>query len=314
MLKSDHSFHWIGVVALSLLLFLLAPTLISASDRNAFEGKIISGIKVVGNEKTRDFVILREMKTTVGDRFLGERIELDRKRIQNLALFTRVDIIPTAVDDDTLSLFVIVAERWPFFPYPLLFRNERSWDKWSYGLGIIHNNIKGLNHKLLAELWLGYNPGGQLVYTNPWFGGNHHFYHKLQILKMDVLSKSLQYPRFVEQHESINYTFGKRWDYHVYTSAAIFYDHIEFPAEYSHHLSSNRLYQDVPSFGLGFRYDTRDLYEYPKSGWLIDAYATITYFPRQLKYLIYGGDFRHYFQITELTTLAMKFALDLSAG
>lgn len=299
---------------LALALLFSASASISATNRNAFDGKIISGVKVMGNEKTRDFVILREMKTAVGDHFSAERIEADRKRIQNLALFTRVEIIPAAADHDTISLFVIVAERWPFFPYPLLFRNERAWDKWSYGLGIIHNNIKGLNQKLLAELWLGYNPGGQLVYSNPWFGGDHHYYHKLQILKMDVLSKSLHYPRFVEQHEGMNYTFGKRWNYHVYTSAAVFYDHIVFPAEYSHLLTSNRLDQDVPSFGLGFRYDTRDLYEYPKSGWLIDAYATITYFPRQLNYLIYGGDFRHYFHITELTSLAMKFAIDLSAG
>lgn len=298
------------------LLFTLwsAGNLQPQEPSRAFEGKPISGIVLMGNEQTRDQVIFREMKTRVGDPYISTRIESDRKRIQNLALFTRVEILPAAAPNDSVTLVILVAERWNFLPYPLFFRNERSWDKWSYGAGIIHNNIAGLNQKLVAELWLGYNPGGQFAYSNPWFGGGRHFYSKLQVLAITARSKSLLYPRFDEQHRGLSYAFGKQWGYHTFTSAAVGYDHIRFPAEYQRLLPSGKTEQQVPSFGVGFLYDTRDLYEYPRSGWYVNVYATQSYYPAQLAYLFYGTDCRSYIKLTDAATLALRFAFDLSSG
>ncbi len=299
------------------LAFAFSAASVSAqpSDYAQFEGKKVSKIVVVGNDKTRDIVILREMKTRVGDRFSAERIEQDRKRIQNLLLFTRVEIYAARSGDDQVGLIIIVSERWHFFPYPLLFLNERSWDKWSYGVGVLHNNIRGLNNKLLAELWFGYNPGGQFSYVNPWFGGDRHYYYKASVYSMVMKSKTLQYlPRFDEQYTGFSYTFGKRWGYHTYATMMLGYDYIRYPEEYRFLQPSQKGYQHAPMFGVGFRYDTRDLYEYPRSGWFIDLYAKETTYPKQMDYLLFGADVRRYVRIYKNIALALRGAVDLSRG
>ena len=301
-----------------ILLFCVLTTALAAQeekDFSAFNGRTISKIIIIGNDYTKDIVILREMKTEVGDTFDDSRIEQDRKRVQNLLLFTRVEIYPASTDQNQVALVVLVAERWFYFPYPLLFRNERSWDKWSYGAGFLHNNLYGLNHKFLAELWFGYNPGGQLSYSNPWFGEEQHYYWKLLVYSRTIKSPTLEYtPRFDELHRGLILTFGKRWGYHTYASTTVGYDYLRYPQEYSHELPSNQRAQHVPKAGLSFLYDTRDLYEYPRNGWYINVYVSRTYYPDQLNYQMYGADARRYVSIIGDVALALRFAFDLSHG
>ncbi len=300
-----------------LLLCVLSVVSVAApqKDFSAFNGRTISKIIVIGNDFTKERVILREMKTQVGDTFDQKRIEQDRKRVQNLLLFTRVEIYPASADQNSVALVVLVAERWFYFPYPVLFRNERSWDKWSYGAGFLHNNLYGLNHKFLAELWFGYNPGGQFTYSNPWFGGKRHYYWKLLVYSRTIKSPTLKYsPRFDELHRGFNVSFGKRWGYHTYLSTTWSYDYLRYPQKYVHELPSQQRVQHVPKAGLSFLYDTRDLYEYPRSGWYVNVYVSQTYYPNQLNFQMYGADTRRYVPLFGDVSLALRFAIDLTHG
>jgi outer membrane protein assembly factor BamA len=296
----------------------LAQKVENPQDYAFYDGMLVSKIIILGNENTKDVVIHREMKTKVGEPFDPDLVRQDRKRIQNLLLFTRVEIYPAKDQDNSVGLIVVVAERWHFFPYPLLFRNERSWalDKWSYGAGLIHNNVRGLNHKLLTEFWLGYNPGGIASYTNPWFGGDKQLYYKARLYSMTLKSKTLQAPtRFNEFHRGASFTFGKRWGYHTYTTMALGYDYIQFPDEYRFLMPSERDRQHQPSIGLGFQYDTRDLYEYPKDGWWLSVAATnLTAFPGQLNYTLLSADARRYMPLYRELSLALRLNVDLSYG
>lgn len=289
----------------------------NVQDYSIYQGKIVSKIIVLGNDKTRDVVILREMKTTVNAPFDMNRVEEDRKRILNLALFTRVEIYPAKDEDDKVGLVVVVAERWHFLPYPLLFRNERAWEleKWSYGVGFIHNNIRGLNNKLLAELWFGYNPGGTASYLNPWFGGERQLYYKAGLYSMTIKSKTLQTrQRFNEFHRGFTYTFGKRWGYHTYSTVAAGYDYIEIPREYSYLLSSGQVHQHIPSIGVGFQYDTRDLQEYPRNGWWMSYGITGFFNPQLVEHQLFSADVRRYVRLYKDVSLALRLNIDLSRG
>ena len=237
-----------------------AQTVKNSGDFAQYQGKIVSKIIILGNDKTKDIVLLREMKTKVGSEFDANLVEEDRKRIQNLLLFTRVEIYPAKDEENKVGLIIVVAERWNFFPYPLLFRNERSWklEKWSYGAGVLHNNLRGLNNKLLAELWFGYNPGGTASYVNPLFGGDKQFYYKALLYSMTLKSKTLETPeRFDEYHRGFSFTFGRRWGFHTFSTIAVGYDYIKVPSEYLYLLPSAVDDQHVPFVGLGFQYDTR---------------------------------------------------------
>jgi len=186
----------------------------------------ITQIVVVGNQKTKDHVILREMKTRPGDRFDAASAEIDRKRIQNLQLFTRVEIAPMFSSDGVI-LLIYVAERWFIFPYPILYYNERDWKKLSYGAGLIYQNLKGLNQNVAGAFWLGYNPGMHLYFSNPWFGGDKRLYTHIKVFAERIRSKSLAYDRFDENYRGVTFSLGKRWGYSTYLSMQLGYRYLQ---------------------------------------------------------------------------------------
>jgi len=305
-----------NILCLNILLLMSFWNIVYSQDYFETEedsALIVLNIVVSGNTKTKDIVILREMKTKMGDYFDPELIEEDRKRIQNLFLFTRVELAPEFTENGVI-LNIAVAERWYFFPYPILYRNEKDWKKLSYGAGIIHENFRGLNHKIVSSFWLGYNPGMDFSYSNPWFGGIKQFNYNFKVYSYRNRNKSLQYDRFDEKHKGFYFTFGKRWGYHLYLSAAVAYRNIKVPGEYSQVTYSGNKTDHLPSVGLSFRYDKRDLYAYPKNGLLVDLYINKTKYKSQLDYYRYGADIRRYQPIYKNISLALRTAVDLTTG
>jgi len=274
---------------------------------------IIIDIVLTGNSKTKDNVILREMKTKLGDYYDPEQIEIDRKRIQNLHLFTRIDIYPDFKKNGVI-LNITVSERWYIFPYPILYRNERDWKKLSYGAGIIHQNFRGLNHNIVSSFWLGYNPGMDLYYSNPWFGGKHQFNYNFKIYSYKIRNKSLYYDRFDEKYKGFRLTMGKRWGYHLYLTAAVGYRNIQVPDQYKQITYSQNGTDHLPSIGLFFRYDKRDLYEYPKDGWLLDLYVSKTQYKSQIDFYRYGAELRRYQPLFYDVSIGLRTVVDLSSG
>ncbi len=284
-----------------------------AIDHQSFQGQTIKKIILVGNKKTQDEVILRELRSREGEPYDSVAILHDQRRLQNLQLFTRVRVEPVTAQAG-LVLVIRVAERWYFFPYPVLFRNERDWRKWSYGLGLIHENFRGRNIEVRGYAWAGYNPGFNFVYENPWFAGDARLFTSLEFFSADIKSKSTTAPRFDEHHTGFTAALGKRWSHTTYLMGQIGYDQIRFPKTYRNLVSVDEATWHLPSVGLAFGYDTRDLYEYARQGVRINAYVTENYYPDAFDYQLFGVDFRWYQPIIGKTSLALRLATDLSAG
>ena len=283
---------------------------------NAQESKsaIVRRIVVVGNNKTKDIVIQREMTTKIGDKLDEKELQADKNRIMNLNLFTRVEFQQMQMEGG-IVLLVIVAERWYIFPYPIFFINERDWDKVSYGAGLIHQNFRGSNVELDGTFWLGFNPGVNVRYSNPWIGGKNRFYTKLQAFSSKIRSKSLKYPeRFQQIIQGANMTFGKRWGYKTFLSLSTGYSRLTVPEEYKEVTFSESRTDHLPTMGLSFRYDARDLYHFPSKGIRLDVYASQTGFTQTLNYYKYGIDFRFYVPIYKKIVFAARSATDLSQG
>ncbi len=70
-----------------LISFLLSFLNISSQFSQADTFFVVQEIKIVGNEKTKDKIILRELDFLVGDSLskslLNERLELNRRKIMN---------------------------------------------------------------------------------------------------------------------------------------------------------------------------------------------------------------------------------------
>ena len=72
----------------------------------------IGRVLVEGNDKTRDNVILREMRLTDGDKFDGDKLRRSNERLQRLGFFemAEIELVPTATEDE-VDLRVKVKEQ-----------------------------------------------------------------------------------------------------------------------------------------------------------------------------------------------------------
>ncbi len=273
----------------------------------------VHDIIIVGNEKTHESVILREMETAVGDEMDMEILKRDQQRIENLQLFNRVEI-EMIEQPDGVTVLVMVTERWYIFPYPILYANERDWKKLSYGAGIVHSNFRGRNTNIGLSGRLGYNPGFSLYYANPWVGGDAHLYLTLKAFFGTVRSRGLEVDRFDMTSRGGLIDIGKRWGLYTYTSVVFSYQQIGFPFQYDYLTASGERKDRLPALALVFKYDRRDLVEYPKKGLFFQTYVEKVYYPSQVDYLRSGIDARCYIPLPAGISLAVRGAGDLLDG
>ena len=70
----------------------------------------IRWIHVSGNNKTRDYVVRREMRFLEGDLFNQKKLDDSKRLIRRLGFFDAVDIRPVKVGDDEADIHVKVEE------------------------------------------------------------------------------------------------------------------------------------------------------------------------------------------------------------
>lgn len=105
----------------------------------------IDAIRFVGNETTRERILLQEMTVGVGDPADPEAIAHSRQAIMDLGLFKSV----TALMQQEAGLRVLVVtveERFYILPWPLL--NAKPEGDYSYGAELRLDNVAGLNQRL----------------------------------------------------------------------------------------------------------------------------------------------------------------------
>ena len=90
----------------------------------------VNSIIITGNKTTKDDIITREMSLKKGSKFTLEKYSEDLLNIYNLALFTKVDIIPVPMGEKEIALNVDVKERWYILPLPNAGIEEGEWKKY----------------------------------------------------------------------------------------------------------------------------------------------------------------------------------------
>lgn len=271
-------------------------------------------ILLQGNEKTRDEIILREMKLRQGDTLDLEELQRDELRIQNLGIFNRVeiDVVPT---NEGAILVVSVSEMWYIYPYPIIFRNERDWQRLSIGAGLLHMNFRGRREVIDFSGWVGFNPAVRLAYSNPWIFGKSRLYTRVSLFAKKVRNLSFTAVDSVvnENQLGFGWTIGKRYGLHTFVDASFGYRRVTLSEDAGGTLSDSGE-DHLPHLGFSFRNDTRDLWEYPHRGHYITLWMRKTgLFGKTVDYFRYGADLRKYIPIGK-TTLAFRTAGNLNAG
>ncbi len=264
-------------------------------------------VELVGNNITKDYILFRELHFDAADVVSLKEIFLARKRILNLFLFNRV-IFDLVGDEDALIVLITVVERWYFFPLPILYLNDRSWSKVSYGAKILYYNFTGRNILLNCTAAFGYNPEFKLCFRNPWFGGKLKLLTNLVIFNKRIISKTLKYEKTEDQRIGFDWTIGRRIGHYFYLSANIGYMELSHPD-----ITVNSNGKDkLPGFSLSFKYDNRDLKEYPHCGKNITFWGKHVRYDDKINYFRYGMDLRTYWPVSTYSTLAIRGAVNLS--
>ncbi|MGI9542768.1 MAG: POTRA domain-containing protein, partial [Cyclobacteriaceae bacterium] len=131
----------------------------------------IDKIFLLGNKKTKDHIILRELNVKVGDLInrsdLDLTLERDREKIINTRLFLDAKISVISLSERVVDIVVQVSERWYIFPIPIFQLADRNFNEWwvnqnrdlsrvNYGMKFYHRNFRGRGERLKLTAQFGF--------------------------------------------------------------------------------------------------------------------------------------------------------------
>jgi outer membrane protein assembly factor BamA len=165
-----------------LFTFLLSLLNISSQVLLADTFVVVKEIKIHGNDKTKETIILRELDFTFGDtldiRGLNERLDLNRRKIMNTNLFVNVEVKSQYETENQLSIHIHLQEQWFILGYPLFVLADRNFSEWwsrghdfkrtIYGVDLIHSNFNGHGERMSIHLESGFTQRLDFSYRIPY--------------------------------------------------------------------------------------------------------------------------------------------------
>jgi outer membrane protein assembly factor BamA len=272
----------------------------------------IDKIFITGNEKTKDYVIRREIDLHEGEviKFgeLEEMLLKDRQRIFNTRLFQKVETTAIPISDNLYDIIFEVSERWYAVPSPILKFVDRNFMDWwknhnldfsrvNYGGKFTHYNFRGRREKLSLGAQFGYTRSLHASYHIPYIDKSRinglGFTIQYAEYKNIPLHTRNHYRRFIDvKDDDVNMLDGRNlrevYNAGVYfTRRPSFYNtHTVMLSFFANHIADPVLERNpyylltgnnsMRYFQLGynFRRDMRDVFAYPLKGFMINVEAT----------------------------------------
>jgi outer membrane protein assembly factor BamA len=281
----------------------------------------VSGIRITGNEHTKEFVITREMTLQPGRRVTNELLRYDQNRIMSLGLFNEVKlaIAPRADSAGMADIVAGVNERWYIFPYPVFGIKDRDWSKIYYGVGLLNFNFRGQNEKLNTALVLGYDPAVMLSFRTPYLGGSGDYFLETRFASSSVTNRSVMaedgLPNFDERHIAASISVGERFGITQTAWLTAGFEHVHISDFLPGRTLSGSGNDDYPILSAGYQYDSRDLNEYPSHGTFLRFAVTKFGFPGGGTDIVrYAADIRRFIPLGGGFTLAGRCFTDIAAA
>ena len=165
-----------------------AQNAVPDSSRQRLADKVwLRHIIFEGNKKTKKGVLLREMSIGENDSLqkhdLETLIDINKKRLLNLTLFSEVIFLTQVVNDSTIDWVIKVREQWFIIPEFTLKLADRNFNVWwneqnrdirraNLGVMLKHRNFRGNMEQLSATVQIGYTQKFGLEYFKPYIDKN----------------------------------------------------------------------------------------------------------------------------------------------
>ena len=282
----------------------------SSVDLDSTTAIKIDSIRIIGNKKTEEHIILRELDFELGDLVSKEQLEYNKERVFSLGIFNKVSFNATTENENNI-LEILVEESWYIYPLPFLKLRENSFKRSSYGLNLLYKNFRGRNESIWALVTFGYDPTYQIQYFNPVLitGNNLSFGFSLgytDLANRSIQSELLNGDAFTYNYIYGNISLGYRLNQFNILSATTIYEYIEMPETVSQLTASKENIDRIYSFGLNYELDNRNLKQFSNEGTFVNANLTHKGFGiNDISYNILNIDFRKYNLLAE--DLAVKW-------
>jgi outer membrane protein assembly factor BamA len=143
---------------------------------------IIKQITIVGNQRTKESIILRELDIAIGDSIksdeIEKRLDLNRRKLVNTNLFVTIELKSTKVSDNQVVIDIKLLEQWYVLGYPVFQIVDRNYAEWwqrgadfsrtTYGIDFLHNNFRGRAEKLGLRIESGFTQRIDFGYRIPY--------------------------------------------------------------------------------------------------------------------------------------------------
>jgi len=274
--------------------WMVLPTF-AQTEQDSSRALTLRSIHIVGNEKTKENIITRELSVSVGNAYklknLKDTLQLVKNRIYNTNLFNVVEVNIQELDSARADILIRVEERWYIYPIPLFKLADRNFNDWwvnrdhdfqRVNFGIVYSqfNVRGRAERLRLTAQTGFEDRFIFNYRIPYIDKKQH--HGLMPEVFLIQSKNLGYESvdhlrtFIlaesEMRQSVGvsmfHTYRKRfYDYH-FTGLGMYNTQIADTIAFlnPNYLGDGRTHQRFMTATYGYQFDTRNNINYPFTG------------------------------------------------
>ncbi len=274
----------------------------------------IKSIVVQGNEKTKDYVILREMSAKIGDSLSQNALLQDQNRIYSLRLFNKV-VVSSETDGDSATVYVDVSERWYWFPYPIVGFRFRDLNKFYYGAGFTHQNFRGQNEKLYLSFALGYDRWVSFRYQNPKLTQGDDIFLGCEGSYGRLPNLSVQSGAYEQYYYDTNISLGRRFGLYQTIIGTVGYD-IQQVSDPSVGRTLSKSGRDAYAYvSFNYTYDSRNIAEYTTNGSFFAFGINKSGFGEsQVNLATYGYDMRQFVPLNDDWSVGVRTFGNFTSG
>jgi len=243
------------VALLGLFAAFATPEVIYAE---ADERKTIREIRINGLIHTHEQLVRDQLTSVVGQPYDEAAIELDRERLDRLAVFSRIEIEPIP-EGDEVTLDISVVETARFVPFPAFSFVEENGV--SIGAGVKASSLLGRAISASLDVRVGGQQEVEFLLDSPWglrdktwYGGEVHA--RSRVNELDHFKE-----KAVEGEVRGGFQFGPS----LRLGGRL--EFLTVNTDLPEVTLNGRSTESTPGVGMVAAYDTRDLWSNPSRGW-----------------------------------------------
>ncbi len=270
-------------------------------------GEILKEIRISGARVTDTDIITRELASKVGEPYTKENAEKDYARLDNLDIFSKLEIHPVE-EQDGIVLNIDVREITPYLPF---FTWEVTDENgFAGGPGLQSVNFLGRDVFVTGLARFGGATNFGLFIQNPWIAGNHLSY----TLEVNQRDRANDLDDINEISTEIDLRISSYLGEHGRIGGG--FSFLSIKSDSAGLLLSDDNRDNLPTFSFFAGYDNRDLWSNPhRGGWNeIELSKGGGFLGADNDYWALNVDIRRYIPLINRHTLALFSLLTLRTG